>query len=74
MLRHVHGHQKLTCDTSESFPAFPGERDVPCGHKKSGHFMSLTAFTRIGMGRHRLNIFAWDVSLCWGDADIQYMY
>jgi len=31
------------------------------GAQKSGHFMSLTAFTRIDMGPHRMNIFAWDL-------------
>ena len=38
MLWHVHGHQKITCHTSESFPPFPGEWDVLCGHKKKWSF------------------------------------
>ena len=44
MLWHVHGHQKITCDTSESFPPFPGERDVLCGHKKKWSFYVFDSF------------------------------
>ena len=41
---HVHGHQKITCDTSESFQPFPGERDVLCGHKKKWSFYVFDSF------------------------------
>ena len=44
MLWHVHGHQKITCDTSESFPPFSGERDVLCGHKKKWSFYVFDSF------------------------------
>ena len=44
MLWHVHGHQKITCDTTESFPPFSAERDVLCGHKKKWSFYVFDSF------------------------------
>ena len=36
---------------------------LPNFPKKSGHFMSLIAFTRFGIGHHRINIISWNFFL-----------